>query len=205
MEASRPDAPIKTASEDRLGRASFVRQLARALIRLDGSASGGVVGLTGEWGSGKSSVLNLLEEQISIDYKDNPIIVRFNPWLVSGRDDLIASFFNTFADSVRTKIKNRRAWDSADQLLDHVIDAVARYGGELSPLVNIAKPGLGTVAKLFSKMAEPVIKDRTSLRPAEPKGAYGDCSKRASPSYHSIDRRAGPHRGYGNARNGATR
>jgi predicted KAP-like P-loop ATPase len=105
MEASRPDAPIKTASEDRLGRASFVRQLARALIRLDGSASGGVVGLTGEWGSGKSSVLNLLEEQISIDYKDNPIIVRFNPWLVSGRDDLIASFFhccpvNTRIDSI---------------------------------------------------------------------------------------------------------
>ena len=63
------DRPIADAAGDLLDRGSFANGLASTLSRpeavvdgaiVGGSATGYVVGLTGEWGSGKSSILNLV-------------------------------------------------------------------------------------------------------------------------------------------------
>jgi predicted KAP-like P-loop ATPase len=55
--------------------------LARALVDPDTRRSTGiVVGVTGEWGSGKSSILNLVSEKIKREYPDG-LIVRFDPGL----------------------------------------------------------------------------------------------------------------------------
>ena len=60
-----PDRPIELMSEDALGREGFVGRLASALIsRTTGKATGVVIGITGPWGSGKSSILNLLQERV---------------------------------------------------------------------------------------------------------------------------------------------
>lgn len=52
------DRPIKTATEDRLGFAPVAERLAETI--LDQSARDGLVfGIEGEWGSGKSTLINL--------------------------------------------------------------------------------------------------------------------------------------------------
>ena len=90
-----PERPITSFDEDELDRWGFVNRLCNALINpKTGRATGVVIGITGDWGSGKSSVLNLLEQRIKRQDKyPSALIVRFDPWLVSGRDDLIAQFF----------------------------------------------------------------------------------------------------------------
>ncbi len=164
MEDDRPDVPITKEEEDRLERLPFVRRLVPALIRPDGTASGAVIGITGEWGSGKSSVLNLLEQRLAVDYP-SAVVVRFDPWLVSARDDVIAAFFSAFIDAIKEKLGVPAIYNTVrDQAIDKTIDSVARYGGELTPLLNVAAPGLSVVGKLLVKGAEQVIKNRTGLR-----------------------------------------
>jgi len=89
----RPDQPVARKQDDRLDRGPFVRRIAAALIAGDGkNARGIVLGLVGPWGSGKSSVLGLLAEHLAT-LQPKPIVVRFNPWIVSGQESLIRAFF----------------------------------------------------------------------------------------------------------------
>jgi hypothetical protein len=77
-----PERPIRTKNEDLLDRDRFVTRLCDALInRKTGLATGVTLGLTGDWGSGKSSILNLLHEKIEDEYHD-ALIMRFDPWLI---------------------------------------------------------------------------------------------------------------------------
>lgn len=49
------------------------------------------IGLMGEWGSGKTSLLNMTEEYL----KDSKIkIIKFNPWLYSSYNQLVGQFFD---------------------------------------------------------------------------------------------------------------
>lgn len=89
-----PDFPIGQLSEDGFGRVEIAMQLADMLARLQ-SKAGVVVGLEGEWGSGKTSLLNLLPEIVAKEpgTYGSPVIARFNPWWFSRKDDLAFRFF----------------------------------------------------------------------------------------------------------------
>lgn len=52
------DAPIQSLSEDRLGRRSFAEALAAEVMAAP-VARGYVMGLTGAWGTDKTSILNM--------------------------------------------------------------------------------------------------------------------------------------------------
>jgi len=100
--ASRQDRAIESESADLLDRGPFIESLIRALVvdKVDADdnligkrATGYVVGLTGQWGLGKSSVLNLLAKNLS--QTEDVIVAVFNPWLFKGRDELVTGFFNS--------------------------------------------------------------------------------------------------------------
>ncbi|MGQ3283912.1 KAP family P-loop NTPase fold protein [Bosea sp. (in: a-proteobacteria)] len=55
----RSDRPISHPRDDVLGRAEFAQVLARSIDQLAAAQDGFVVGLIGDWGSGKSSVIEL--------------------------------------------------------------------------------------------------------------------------------------------------
>lgn len=57
------DMPIKTRDHDLLGRAPFAHNLAKTIIRYDTDDSL-CIGLCGKWGSGKTSVVNMLVNEI---------------------------------------------------------------------------------------------------------------------------------------------
>ncbi|WP_085032135.1 KAP family P-loop NTPase fold protein [Ensifer aridi] len=58
------DPPILFSCHDRLGRVSFAKSLARKIDRLTDLDSGFVIGLDGEWGSGKTSVINMVVQAL---------------------------------------------------------------------------------------------------------------------------------------------
>lgn len=57
------DQPIKAPDDDLLGVAPFAHALADSILKMT-PAKGFVMALPGEWGSGKSSILNLIERRI---------------------------------------------------------------------------------------------------------------------------------------------
>jgi predicted KAP-like P-loop ATPase len=82
------DSPLKHPNEDELGYARFAEQLAHAVVRMAPN-DGLVMSVNGSWGSGKSTVLNFMLHYLGqVEEDKRPVVVRFNPWWFSGREDL---------------------------------------------------------------------------------------------------------------------
>ncbi len=58
------DQPIKEAGKDLLGRGDFVRSLATSIRGIKNNEGSFVITLSGAWGSGKTSILNLLKAKL---------------------------------------------------------------------------------------------------------------------------------------------
>lgn len=89
------DKPIENSEQDLLGRITFSKQLGEAINSYDGK-DGLVLGLFGKWGTGKTSILNMVVNeinQLSKDEDNRPIIVNFSPWNYTDKDNLISLFF----------------------------------------------------------------------------------------------------------------
>jgi predicted KAP-like P-loop ATPase len=85
------DQPIEHMSDDRLGRRPFAEAIAHQVATAPAS-DGFAVGLVGPWGSGKTSILNMMRENLGA-HQDSVIVVNFNPWLFSGTEQLMLAFF----------------------------------------------------------------------------------------------------------------
>ena len=100
----KPDQPIYSKKDDILGRSSFAEALGDAILSYKEKDSV-VVGLFGEWGSGKTSVINMALEHIDTisenkEY-ERPVIIKFNPWNFSEQNQLIAQFFRQLSVSLK--------------------------------------------------------------------------------------------------------
>ncbi|SCG85308.1 KAP family P-loop NTPase fold protein [Methanobacterium congolense] len=115
------DDPIELFSEyfpeDELGRHKFAISVANSILAYKSKKSL-VVGITGEWGSGKTTLINMILKQIDPnviktedegrlkrffnkifrtvfpnDVKEGIILFKFNPWYFSEKDQLLSYFF----------------------------------------------------------------------------------------------------------------
>lgn len=81
-------------SGDTLNRKNFAKSLALNIQNYFGRQDVNnclTIGLMGEWGSGKTSLLNMTEEYL----KDSKIkIIKFNPWIYSSYNQLVGQFFD---------------------------------------------------------------------------------------------------------------
>ncbi|MEH6742282.1 KAP family NTPase [Hyphomonas sp.] len=137
------DRAIKNKEFDLLNRDVFVENLIQSLIQKqlsdDGTVIGCrstsyVVGLTGDWGTGKTSILNLTAAQLQNEKHVIPVV--FNPWLFSGRDELVAGFFGELRETL-----GRNGQEAARQIRDQLdkywgaIKFVAKTGALVADLV----------------------------------------------------------------------
>lgn len=91
------DLPIQSAGDDLLNRDYFAMQLVKTLTiyaQKKDNMDGLVIGIEGPWGSGKTSLLNLMKQHL----KDKFIVKTFNAWLTSDRISLITEFFRIITD-----------------------------------------------------------------------------------------------------------
>lgn len=109
------DRPIDDAHLDDLGRNAFADRVA-ALIIEDTSSKNKVIGIHGSSGSGKSTVLNLIEKELKryISYYDSldederqnsHKIISFEPWYLSDETSLLRAFFQALAPGKGKKSK----------------------------------------------------------------------------------------------------
>lgn len=130
------DRPIERAHDDRLDRIPFVENLARALVNDEKDISGRVVarhstgivvGLTGKWGSGKSSIVHLLAEHLG--KMEHVAVATFNPWLFKGRDELLSAYFSELRDALGRSPQER---------VRQVVAALDKYREALTAVSHVA-------------------------------------------------------------------
>lgn len=158
----RPDIPIQTASDDVLGRHFFAEQLARAMIYYN-SSEAFTIGLYGPWGSGKTSVINLLEEELTKQSNDC-IVVRFNPWLCSTPNQMISQFFGVLAEAINPKSNEKKieVIQERIELAQQAVELLNQYvnmvqATQVDPRMAAASMGLNLVGRsiqLFQKFRQ---------------------------------------------------
>ena len=95
----RGDNPIRREQDDTLGRTAAARSFAKQVLSLDAS-EGVVVGVLGPWGSGKTSFVNLARSEFE---SAGVPILEFNPWMFSGAQQLVESFFVELAAQLKLR------------------------------------------------------------------------------------------------------
>lgn len=131
------DRPLNDKSEDKLGFRNVAISIASALVD-QSTSSGFVVGLEGKWGSGKSSLLYLIEDELKqLPLDKQPTVINFKPWLVGNRDSLLAYLFTALNKGIAefelsqgdasevTKVKAR----AASKALQEFAGGLGQFGG----------------------------------------------------------------------------
>lgn len=96
------DLPIQSIEEDELNRVEFTKNLGN-LINNYKKEECLVLSLMGEWGSGKTSLINLILNELSKN-----IIIRFDPWLFPEHEKLVLHFFNELSSHITFKDNSRQ-------------------------------------------------------------------------------------------------
>jgi hypothetical protein len=113
------DNPIRDVDEDRLERAPLAASFSNQVLKFDLS-EGLVVGVLGPWGSGKTSFVNLAKSDLQ---KRGATVLAFNPWMFSGADQLVESFFAELSSELKVRPG-----------LGEIGDDLAEYGEAFSGL-----------------------------------------------------------------------
>lgn len=139
------DNPISTASEDLLQRSKFVERIVREIDMIDAS-QGYVLAVMGQWGSGKTSVLNLVKECLQ---NKEMLVVDYNPWLLSGTEALVAGLFGEINAQLKQRGKQYRS--IATKML-HYSELVAPFAA--IPVAGSWSAGLLAMASFAKKFRE---------------------------------------------------
>ncbi len=138
------DGPVDGSDNapDRLNRDSFSKHLAEILILSPGEDCF-TASLEGPWGYGKSSVMKMVKNHLrSMD--NPPIIIDFNPWLVSDVGSLIQKFLVQFAAQLDIPDRPKELLEVSRELLAYskLFDVVKFIPG--------AEPWASTFKSVFS-------------------------------------------------------
>lgn len=91
-----PERPIESKDQDTLDRTRYAQSVA-SYIRRWKHSDNLVISLNGEWGSGKTSLKNLVLEYLREEGNDTPTIVEYNPWYWLNQQQVAEAFFSEIA------------------------------------------------------------------------------------------------------------
>ena len=74
------------------------------------------IGISGNWGSGKTSFLKSMQKQMNADYR----VVTFNPWTCTDKEQIISQFFALMRD--QTENSDESLQDAIQKYRDIVLD-----------------------------------------------------------------------------------
>lgn len=152
------DLPISTHQSDLLGRASYAKDLAHTIVKY-GMIDSLCIGLLGSWGSGKTSILNMMLEEINVNTADaeKPLVIRFDPWNFTSTDQLLQQFFMMLANTLLSE---------DDKKKNAIGNALAEYGDAFDALGSIPFVGgaLASLGKAGAKAASEALNSGTARK-----------------------------------------
>ena len=117
-----------------------------------------VIALHGPWGSGKTTILNFVEQYLEQESETTrPIIVKFAPWWFSGQHDLTERFFDQLAGHLKED----------DRVSRETLQRIAEFTEAVSELpidIPIASKLLRSGGKILRAVTEARQKNLTKLK-----------------------------------------
>lgn len=143
------DNPKTYIKEDRLKRENLVDLIAKSILSVNSADSSICYAIYGQWGEGKSTLLNFVEQELLKTKKeDNINIVHFNPWMLGSEDKLLHDFFKCITTSTPD---------------DRLRDILKKYGKIAAftskHIVNAIFPEAGTAIGAFISTATDAVFD----------------------------------------------
>ncbi|MBZ3935930.1 KAP family P-loop NTPase fold protein [Methanimicrococcus blatticola] len=143
------DLPIDSVEDDLLERSTFATELAETILCYT-SQNSFTISLNGKWGTGKTSVINMIESEINrlnhlnlnkmSDEREylKPIIFRFNPWIFSDENQLVTEFFKQLSSEILKSPYSK---------ITNVANAVIKYSDILNHVPVTSNIKIGSVFK----------------------------------------------------------
>lgn len=91
------DNSLGEKGKDLLKREKLAEYIAGQILKTNSSETSFAIGISSEWGNGKTSFFDLLERTLK---KDDNIIIKFNPWMNINSINIIKDFFNSLSQSL---------------------------------------------------------------------------------------------------------
>ncbi|MEI7152670.1 MULTISPECIES: KAP family P-loop NTPase fold protein [Pectobacterium] len=152
------DSPVLTPEEDRYGFVALAKELSHSIISLDRTIST-VIGIEGQWGTGKTSLLNLLLRQMEHDRPVGTHVLKISPWLTPSGDGAVEGLLLPVAaildeEEAKGYTGFRKIWHKcrrakASPLASSMLSYAQQASGRLAPLAELAGnwvPGAGIAA-----------------------------------------------------------
>lgn len=188
--------------DDKLNYAPFAARIAKVIISLT-APNGYVIGLHGQWGSGKSTVINFilahLKKHNAEHELDQVIHIDFRPWIVSGHQDLITAFFKILSERLGPKEckwdrYKRRALNFLHGTTDNLVDAAATVALSVDPTGAAAGFGANLAKKSVNALLGRFLEDPSLQAAYESlKDQLGRSGKRFLVTIDDIDRLENEH------------
>lgn len=124
------DEAVSSREEDQLGRKALADAIAAQLAGAN-PESGVVFGMTGPWGSGKTSLLGMAKEALEQDHQGF-LVLWLNPWLFTGTEHLMGIFFTELGAQLS---------DLSGSEWDELGSSLQIFGAALSRLRTVPKMG----------------------------------------------------------------
>ncbi len=66
------------------------------------------IGVFGSWGTGKSTILNLIEQKLQAEKKEDYILIKFDAWLYQGFDDARAALIEVVTLEIAKLVEDNK-------------------------------------------------------------------------------------------------
>lgn len=154
-----PDQPITRFGEDRLHRSAFAKSIAKGFETWTHNSASVVVALYGTWGSGKTSIANLVKAKLLEDGWQESQFIEFNPWIYKNAEQIAEQFFGEISKALgHQKTKKSELAQSKWNLWAKF----TRAGGVLTSLAGGAVAATGHPDAGASLIASKLLTDKAA-------------------------------------------
>lgn len=165
------DAALSSADEDGLDRLSLARSMYRT-IKATPAGYSTRIGLYGEWGAGKTTVLNFLSE---IAHRHDDVVVHISAWRAVDADSFVSSLSEKMRDKIKAlkiPVPRYQKWKQWLSRLSSGTASVSQATGQaagkidndLGTLVTMGAALTGSVANLVQQRLSLDVADLEQLR-----------------------------------------
>jgi predicted KAP-like P-loop ATPase len=122
------DSPIENEGDDQYGIVPFAAAIAKSILQMD-DPIGTTIAINGEWGSGKSSAVNLIRSELTKSGSEELTVIDFKCWWYRGEEALTLAFFQEL---------NRALQDGLGAKVKGLIPEIGRKILQAGPVIGTA-------------------------------------------------------------------
>ena len=136
MPSSFNDSPIKGSKDDFYGITPFTKSLAKSIVSIK-KPRGTTIALNGAWGSGKSSVVNLLRRELESSNDETLVVSEFKCWWYRGEEALALAFLQNLNSVLRSTLGEK-----VKGMVPSIGRNLLQAGRVLGSAIALASPGV---------------------------------------------------------------